>query len=135
MQLLIDPEEVEAIFSYCLYKTEELGKGGKAPEDAKVVDGIAGKVYLHPGRLEVYRNQVKTWLSALPHEFRRNSGGGWSFLEACYQSDGKQWTGLQLRMGQLFYLVLGLGIVECTLPREMWPILPGGMPYYIIDIE
>ena len=97
--------------------------------------GIRNKLRFRPGRLEEKRAKVTEWLKALPLQFRKNSGGGWSFLNACNQENGVQWTGFHQRMDQLFCLGMGLGLVECQMPREMWKILPGGMPYYVINVE
>ena len=35
-------------------------------------------------------------------------------------------------MEELFCLGIAIGRVECLIPREMWKILPGGVPYYVI---
>ena len=37
-------------------------------------------------------------------------------------------------MEQLFVLGMGLGLVKYGLPRSMWNVLPGGMPYISIDL-
>jgi hypothetical protein len=71
-------------------------------------------------------------LAELPDMFKESGGGGWSFLNACDDRHGNQWTGLHQRMEQLFQLGIGIDKVECQLPREVWPALPGGMPYYIV---
>lgn len=136
-ELVIDPQAVEEAFLKCLYEPEEIKdfKEGEVPEGVVLVEGIQGKFGFHPGRLEEQRSKVNEWLRALPHQFRRNVGGGWSFLEACNQENGIQWTGLHQRMEQLFSLGLGLKLVELQMPREMWRILPGGMPYYVINVE
>lgn len=56
-----------------------------------------------------------------------------SFLSACNDKHGKQWADLHLRMEQLFQLGLAIGKAECVFSRDMWEILPGGMPYYVIN--
>lgn len=134
-ELIIDAQEVEKAFLDCLYKEEEMKGVEGAPEGTVIVEGIINKLGFHPGRLEEKRAKVTEWLKALPHQFRRNSGGGWSFLNACNQENGVQWTGLHQRMDQLFCLGMGMGLVECQMPREMWKILHGGMPYYVINVE
>jgi len=134
-ELMIDPEEVKKAFLSCLYKPEELGASKEPPKDAVIVEGIRGKYGFHPKRLEEQRSKVTEWLKALPHQFRKNGGGGWSFLNACMQENGVQWTGLHERMEQLFCLAIGLGLAECQMPREMWSVFPGGMPYYVIFVE
>jgi hypothetical protein len=72
-------------------------------------------------------------LLQLPDSFQKDSGGGYSFLEACNNKDGNQWTGLHLRMEQLFSLGIATEQVSYCLPRENWSILPGGMPYLVVD--
>lgn len=134
-QLVIDPEQVDGVFIDCLYKSDELEGVEGAPEGAVIVQGIVHMFGFNPERLENKREQVKTWLAALPHEFRKSGGGGWSFLNACNQANGVQWTGLHQRMEQLFALGIGLELAECQLPRELWPSLPGRMPYYVINVE
>ena len=75
----------------------------------------------------------KDWKN-LPHQFRKSAGGGWSFLNACNQEDGEQWTGLHQRMDQLFAMAIGLGLAKWCLPRAMWDVFPGGMPYVVVEI-
>jgi len=94
-ELLIDSHEVDEVFHKCLYIDVEIPKG------VLLVEGIQGKFGFHPDRLEAQRSQVTKWLEALPHTFRESVGGGWSFLNACNQENGVQWTGSTLlyRMG------------------------------------
>lgn len=134
-ELLIDAREVEKAFLDCLYKKEELKDDKDVPEGTVIVEGIQNKIGFHPDRLEEKRAKVTEWLKALPHRFRKNSGGGWSFLNACNQENGVQWTGLHQSMDQLFCLGMGLKLVEPLLPRAMWRNFPGGMPYYVINVE
>ena len=47
---------------------------------------------------------------------------------------GNKW-GEQIHVNELFCLGMGLGLVKCSLPREMWRVLPGGVPYFTIDLE
>ena len=133
-ELTINPDEVEQAFLDCLYKQGELEglPPGEAPVGVVAVESIMGKYGFHPERLESRRQQVATWLSALPTEFHSSGGGGWSFLNACNQADGQQWTGLHRRMEQLFCLGMGLGLAKCQMPRDLWSVLPGGMPYYSV---
>jgi len=144
-ELIIDPERVNKAFLEVLYTESEveayadseLGAEGQ-PKGAIIVEGIMNRFGFHPERLEQKREQVGRWLRALPHQFHADGGedsGGWSFLNACNQENGMQWTGLHQRMEQLFCLGMGLGLVRCQFPREMWSILHGGMPYYVIDLD
>ena len=134
-ELIIDEQEVEKMFLDCLYNEEETKDVEGIPKDAVIVEGITNEFEFHPYRLEGKRIKVLKLLKALPHQFRKNDGGGWSFLNACNQDNGIQWTGFHQRMEQLFCLGMGLGLVECQIPREMWTVLPGEMPYYVINVE
>lgn len=125
---MINAQEVEDVFKDCLFQDgEDTSNHIKAP-------GIVHPVGFHPGRLAKNKEKIVAFLSQLPTEFHKNSGGGWSFLNACMTKDGEQW-GEHINMEQLFQLGEGLGMVKCQLPKEVWPALPGGMPYYVIDLE
>jgi len=127
---LIDPEQVNAAFLDCLYNSEEIT--GKQPEDAVIVEGVLQKFGFHPQRLESHRQEVANWLLALPSPFLESKGGGWSFLNACQDRNDEQWTGLHVRMDQLFSLGIGLGLAGYLMPRDMWEVFPGGMPYVVV---
>ena len=73
-------------------------------------------------------------LAELPNQFQADKGGGWSFLSACDDRNGHQWTDYHQRMEQLFQLGLALGLVRCPVPRDAWSMLPGSMPYYVVDV-
>ncbi len=129
----INPEEVNAAFLGCLFAADEI-TDSKTPENAVIVEGIVRKFGFHPQRLEATRTQVTNWLEALPVQFHRSGGGGWSFLNACVQGNGEQWTGLHQRMEELVCLGIGLGLVEYMMPRDMWEVFPGGMPYLMVKL-
>lgn len=125
---VIDPSAVEKAFRYSLLDGETI-------DIAVMVEGIVEKYAFHPQRLEAQRADVTRWLLLLPVEFRMSGGGGWSFLNACYQADGVLWTGFHYLMDQLFCLGIGLGLVQSLMPRDMWESLPGCMPYYAVLVE
>lgn len=102
-------------------------------EGAIVVEGIVHGSAFDPEKLERHRQIVIDMLMQLPRRFRLNEGGGWSFLNACMNEDGEQWTGEHWIMDLLFQLGMALDLVTCQLPRDMWVHLPGGMPYYVIN--
>ncbi len=129
---MIDSQQVNKTFQSCLFKENELN-GKDIPENAILVEGIVNKFGFHKERLESTRLLVIEWLKQLPHQFHKNSGGGWSFLNACNLENGEQWTGLHRDMEQLFCLGIGLSLVKCQFSREIWSALPGSMPYYVID--
>lgn len=122
----INPDKVNVIFIDCL------SRKGEDASCTVTVEGIRSTVGFHPERLKRWEETIITLLEELPDDFRQSRGGGMSFLNACNDRHGNQWTGFHLRMEQLFQLGIAIGRVKCLLPREMWRVLPGGMPYYYI---
>lgn len=114
-------ENVENIFSKCVSDSGE-----------KRISVIAHEFIFDSAKLEEHEAEISDMLHQLPKEFMKDSGGGYSFLMACNDKDGNQWTGLHLRMEQLFAMGEAIGIVKCLLPREIWRVLPGGVPYYVV---
>jgi len=126
--MMIDSQRVEEIFKDCLFKE------GENTEKHIKAEGITSTVGFHPERLENHKQEIITMLGELPDAFHEGKGGGWSFLNACQDKNGRQWTDLHQRMEQLFQLGIGLGKAKFQMPREMWKVLPGGMPYICINL-
>ena len=116
---------VDEILMDCLSKEDELN------EDLVIVEGVVNNFSFHSERLQEHKDEIIALLSQLPTQFQQSEGGGWSFLNACMTKDGTQW-GEHRNMEQLFVLGLGIGKVRWQMPKEMWSILPGGMPYVVV---
>lgn len=123
----LDPRRIQEIFLDCLFQDGEDTSGHVDAEGIQCVVGF------HPGRLAKHKEEICALLDELPDEFKKSGGGGMSFLNACLDKHGVQWTGLHSRMEQLFQLGIGVGKVQCLLPRELWAALPGGMPYFVVN--
>ncbi len=119
----LDPDQVEQVFRDCLTDSED---------GSVEVDVINGRARLDKAKLADHAELIAAMLLELPEQFRRSGGGGWSFLNACEDRHGNQWTGMHRTMAWLFGLGMGIGMVECMLPRDLWEALPGGMPYYLV---
>ena len=120
---VLTPKHVEAVFMACLFKEDENTNGHI------VAEGIVRTVGFHPGRIEEHRQEIHDMLAELPDEFKVSGGGGYSFLNACMNKHGNQWTDLHLIQEQLIQLGIAIGEVEYCLTRDMWSAFPGGMPY------
>jgi hypothetical protein len=129
---VIDAQKLDVVFRDCLFTDEEL-KVSTTPAPV-IVEGVLGSFGFHPTRLESHRNFVRECLAQLPKEFMEESGGGWSFLNACMTKNGKQW-GEHFNVNELYVLGQALNFVKCLLPRDMWNILPGGMPYFVVRLN
>lgn len=114
-------QNVEKLFAECFRETGE------------PIEGIGGSAALDTTGRE---SDIAEMLAQLPAEFQRagaGGGGGWTFLKACLDKDGGQWTSLHSDMDKLFMLGIAAGQAQWLLPREMWSALPGGMPYVVVN--
>jgi len=118
-------ERVTEIFLDCLYREDE------DTSNHIKAEGITTNVGFHPERLEGHRAEVEAMLMELPDQFLLSKGGGWSFLNACMDRNDIQWGGHE-NMQQLILLGIGLNKVRFCMPRSMWSVLPGGMPYFVV---
>jgi hypothetical protein len=116
-------QAVQDVFMDCLFRD------GEPTTDHVRADGIRSSVDFHPERLVKHTSDIVEFLSELPVEFK----DGTSFLQACVNRQSEQW-GEQTHMDMLFQLGIGIGKVTCPFPREMWKVLPGGMPYYTVKL-
>jgi hypothetical protein len=127
----LDPGMVEATFAECV------SSDGTVEVDALVgpvmFEGSVQPLRLDKAKLADHGEQIAAMLLELPVEFRESGGGGWSFLNACMDRHGTLWTGMHATMAKLFALGQGTGMVTCQFPREIWDVLPGGVPYYVIN--
>lgn len=124
----LNAARVTEVFVDCLFKDEE--------DKTNYVEaqGVMVHVGFHPGRLEEHKEEILAMLGELPDQFKASGGGGWTFLNACNDKHGNQWTGLHKVMDELFTLGIAIGKVKPNLEREAWKMLPGGMPYYVVDL-
>lgn len=118
-------KNVSEIFFDCLFRD------GEDTSTAKTVDGVLSKFGFHPARLETHREAIGELLSCLPNEFRSDKDGGWSFLQACMTKDGNQW-GEHSKIEQLLVLGIATEQARILMPREMWKLFPGSMPYFSV---
>lgn len=127
MSEILTSERLDKVVLECLFHE------GENTDDALKVEMIVNDYGFHPVRVQEHREEIVAMLDELPDEFKLSTGGGgWTFLNACNTKDGEQWTGLHKQMEALFALGIAVDYVSEVLPRALWEILPGGMPYYQI---
>lgn len=128
-------DNVHTIFMNCLFKDNKLNTN----VDERVyieARGVVNHIGFHPGRIKESSENIFDMLKELPKEFLQTGGGGYTFLNACNDKDGEQWTGSQKVMDELVCLGLAIEKVSYCLPRELWSALPGGVPYFMVkDVE
>jgi hypothetical protein len=115
-----------------LYRDNEVTPG-ETPKDAVIVDGVVRSFGFHPDRLEQARPKVIEIIREVVEDpFFTDKGGGYTFLNLCQDRSGNQWAE-HPTMEVLCCLAIGLKLAKWCAPREMWPMLPGGMPYIQFD--
>lgn len=133
----LTPAAVQAIMKKVLFDREELVLAEQdqdgVPVNAVIVEGLVRSFGFHKERLAAAKPAIDELLRQLPEEFNMNIGGGWSFLQACMDRNGEQWTGLHKTMEEL--VVLGIAVGSANwLGKNMMNELPGGMPYFEIHL-
>ncbi len=116
-------ENVRILFNECLFIE------GEDTEAYIKIDGIMMSVGLHPSRLKENTVAIRSMLMDLSDDFKASGGGGMSFLNMCIDNKGVQWADLHETMDKLVVLGIAIGEMSYLMPRDMWPALPGGMPY------
>lgn len=108
-----------------------LFRDGEDTSNPAIAEGVMRKFGFHRERLANHKEEIAQMLDCLPDQFRLDKGGGWSFLNACTTKDGDQW-GEHRDVEQLLVLGIATEQAKILLPREMWNVLPGGMPYFAV---
>lgn len=103
----------------------------KCRGEGQAVDGIVHKFLFSPGKIGENKEKIRELLAELREQF--DKGGGWSFLCACDDKHGDQWTGLHSVMEQLVCLGIAADLAEWQM-KEMADIMPGGMPYFRVKL-
>lgn len=111
---------VGKVFLDCLWETPP-----EDPKQALLVEGITLNVGFDPLQVQKHKDEIDDLVGQLPEDFK----DGQSFLRGCLRKDGVQW-GEQRSVEELFLLGMATGKMKCLAPKQMWPLLPGGMPYF-----
>jgi len=120
-------EKVNSTFLSCLFKE------GENTETHIIGEGVMKKVEFNPERLKEKESVIIEMLNDLPDSFKATGGGGMSFLNMCQDKEDNQWTGFHQTMDELVCLGNAIGKLSFLMPKEMWSILPGGMPYLVVS--
>lgn len=130
--MTISANAVTETFMYCLFTEDELKGGTPTRNEYTSGIGVMNKIAFHAGRIEESREKVKEMLTHFIPMFYTDGGGGYSFLALVETKDDVQWTSFQMVADQLVAMGNALGYVTLT-PPAMNAVLPGGVPYVIID--
>lgn len=124
-------KNVDTVIRDCLYDDADIVDGA-LPEEAITVEAIMLNVGFNPVKIAEHTNAIKDMLSYLPVQFFKDDGGGWTFLNMPTRNDGSQW-GEQRDADALLALGIAIGKAEIQMPRDMWAMFPGGVPYIAVE--
>lgn len=117
-------ERVHDIMKRALYEVH-----GPDTADAVLVEGVVSRYGFDPARLATVKPEVARLIrDVVPDAFLPGTGGGQSFLALAEDRNGEHWAEHQT-IEALCCLAIATGQAKWCLPRDMWAILPGGMPY------
>jgi hypothetical protein len=119
-------EAVEKLFDECVVPADTAGDQIKAV-------GLVNAYWFDRKKIEQNKPKIRELLAELPDNFRADKGGGWTFLNACIDRNGEQWTGLHQTMEKLFCLGIAAGITK-WLMLDMAASMPGGVPYVSVSV-
>lgn len=134
---MIDPSALRKALIHALFTPEEIGLSAAPPADAVIVRGVQHRYGFHPDRLEEARPLIVATIQELAPSFRIDgpvAGGGWSFLNLPFDAKDQQW-GEHENAEMLLVLALGLKLARYVLPRAMWHVLPGEVPYVVFRTD
>ncbi len=123
----LNAKNVNEVFTKCLFKD------GENTDNKVIAEGIMNNFGFNPERLEENKQNILDMLSGLPDPFRKSIGGGWSFLQACVDRNDIHWAE-HSTIEQLLALGIATKQASILVPREMWAMFPGGMPYFQVEI-
>lgn len=122
---LINPTRVHEI------SMDSLFNEGESHDKYIPATGLRMTCAFNPSRLESHSNEVHDILQNLPKEFFESTGGGYSFLNMVTDKNGDLCME-QTTADELLMLGIASGWVQILVPREMWSMFPGGVPYIVV---
>ena len=126
---------VRTIFKKCLFSKDELTKEGLPDSPMIKVEAVSEIYGFRKESVDSVKDDIIELLMQLNEIFFKDIGGGDSFLNAVKNDRGLNWTKSQTDVELLLALGLAIGAITYSLPREMWNILPSGLPYFTINLD
>jgi hypothetical protein len=122
---------IEDLVAACLFDDDTPIEEAKST--GILVKGIWAQFLFNPTSIAAHKSEIGKLLMELPDAFMASKGGGWSFLNACMDKHDRQWTNHDVVMEGLFVLGIACEYVKYVMPREMWWMFYGNMPYLVVD--
>lgn len=124
---MLTSQSIDDIMRKCLFADDE------AMDDVVKIEGIINNYAFHRARIKENADAIGEMLGELPDGFQSQKGSGLSFLNACIDRHGNQWTDSHRQRERLFALGIAAGKARWVFRRELWNTLPGGLPYVSVN--
>lgn len=127
MSYRLTADRVNTLFRECL-ATAATG------ENISQIHGVTRRFAIDLLKIKDAKPEIAQMLSQMDDTFMIGvgKGGGWSFLNACVDRRGRQWCDLHETVEKLVILGMAAGFAFFTHDRDLWDVLPGGLPYFSI---
>lgn len=124
-ETVLTSKKVHDIYRRCLITGRERNNNDPTV-DFIIGEGVNEFSLFSAERLDENKKKIITLIDELP-----NIGEGTSFLNMCYDKNGRQWTDDHYVVDLLVQLGVATGMLDYCVSREEWKTLPGGVPYVI----
>lgn len=129
MRVGISEQRVCEVYRACLFNDNEI-KDEIPVYDFSVGEGIREVAVFNTDRLNEHKGEVLDMIEHIENIYL-----GPHFMQLCVADNGDLWTGDHHMVDRLVQLGVATGILEYTIPREMWQYLPNELPYVCINKE
>ena len=125
IEIGINDDLVDNIFSYCLLTEDELNNG-KPKIDSTYCEGIKYDYVFSTDRIAAKKENINKLIDSI-----KSIDKGISVLSMGVTSDGKKWTNSMDTLEKVMVLGIGSGDLIIPFPREFDNFLKGSAPYVI----
>ncbi len=119
----ISADRVTKLFSECKLKESDFDEDGLTC-NFYIGEGVQGKSVFSIPRLNEHREELDQYISQL-----RDIDHAPSFKEFFYDADGNKWTEETVVVDMLVQLGMASNMLFFTMPEQLWPYLPEGIPF------
>lgn len=113
-EVYLNPESVRELLISCMFKDSDI-KEEKPIREFTLVEGLVGLFILDTEKINENKQKIKELIDLLP-----DMSVSKSFVDLCFDRNGRQWTGEQQMMDVLVVLGVAANILKYTLPKEKW---------------
>ena len=119
----ISADRVNQLFSECKLRESDFDEDGLTC-NFYIGEGVQGKSVFSIPRLNEHREELDQYISQV-----RGIDHAPSFKEFFYDVDGNKWTEETVVVDMLVQLGMASNMLFFTMPKQLWPYLPEGIPF------